>query len=111
MVKNEEERMNEQASEQNKLEKRMQKIRDEIIETYRKRKKSEKDFLEVVENQKKYWEGQLRNVDPEKDKKRFNELKGKIKNEKTLIQQIKEELENLDKEIESEKRHGKEHKY
>lgn len=108
----EKERIDKQARKHDTLTERIQKTRNEIIKTYRKRKKSEKDFLEVIKKQKKYWEDQLNNTDPKENKKRYDELKGKIKNEETLINQIKEELINLDKEIEAEAKHKeKEHKY
>lgn len=108
----EKEKMDKQARKYDTLEERMQKTRDEIMKTYRKRKESEKDFLEVIKNQKKYWENQLKVTDPQKDKKRYSELKEKIKNEETLIKQIKDELVNLDKEIEAENEHKeKEYRY
>lgn len=108
----EKERMDKQARKHDTLAERIQKTRDEIIKTYMKRKKSEKDFLEVIKNQKKYWESQLKITNPQKDKERYMKLKEKIKNEETLINQIKEELISLDKEIEAEVKHKeKEHKY
>lgn len=102
----EKERIDKQVRKHDTLEERIQKTRDEIIKTYNERKESEKDFLEVIKNQKKYWEGQLRNTDPEKDKERYDELKEKIKNEETLIGQIKDELNSLDVELGKEKEHG-----
>ncbi len=107
----EKERIDKQVRKHDTLEERIQKTRDEIIKTYNERKESEKDFLEVIKNQKKYWEGQLRNTDPEKDKERYDELKEKIKNEEALIGQIKDELNSLDVELGKEKEHEeKEHK-
>ena len=105
MPNQEDEMIEEQADKHEALEERIQKTRDEIIETYRQRKISEKDFLEIIENQKKYWESQLNNTDPQKDKERYNELKEKIKNEERFIVQIEEELTNLDKGLSKEKEH------
>lgn len=108
----EKERIDKQARKHDSLAERIQKTRDEIIKTYGERKKSEKDFLEVIKNQKKYWESQLKVTNPKKDKERYKELKEKIKSEETLINQIKDELNSIDKEIEKEKEHkGKERKY
>lgn len=108
----EKERINKQVRKHDTLAERMQKTRDEIIKTYMERKKSEKEFLEIIKKQKKYWEDQLKVTDPQKDKERYDELKGKIENEKTLIKQIKDELNSLDKEIGNEEEHKeKEHKY
>jgi hypothetical protein len=108
----EKERIDKQALKQDTLEDQMQKIRNEIMETYRNRMKSEKDFLEVIKKQKKYWEDQLKDTDPQKNKERYDELEEKIESEKTLIKQIKEELNNLDKELGKEEEHKeKERKY
>ncbi|MEL7670140.1 hypothetical protein [Methanobacterium sp.] len=107
----EKERIDKQVLKHDTLAERMQKTRDEIIKTYRERKKSEKEFLEIIKKQKKYWEDQLRVTDPQKDKERYDELKEKIKNEETLIGQIKDELNSIDKELGKEKEHKeKEHK-
>ncbi|MEN6293494.1 MAG: hypothetical protein ABFC34_05795 [Methanobacterium sp.] len=111
MPRQEKERIEKQAQKHDMLKEQMQKTRDKIIETYMERKESEKDFLKVIKNQKKYWEDQLKVTDPQKDKERYSELKGKIKDEETLIRQIKDELVSLDKEISKEKEHEeKEHK-
>ncbi len=113
MPEQEEERIGKQASKQGTLEEKLGKTRDQIIKTFKERRKSEKDFLEVIKKQREYWRGQLKNTDPQKDKERYDELKGKIKNEEKLIKQIEEELDNIDKEIEQEKEHKeaeKEHK-
>ncbi|WP_424355001.1 hypothetical protein [Methanobacterium sp. MBAC-LM] len=108
----EKERINEQARKHDTLEEQMQKTRDEIMKTYRERRGHEKEFLDVIKNQKRYWEDQLRNTDPEKDNERYEELKGKIENEKSLIKQIKDEIHDLNEELKNEKEHKeKEHKY
>ena len=108
----EKERIDKQARKHDTLAERLQKTRDEIMKTYIGRKQSEKDFLEVIKKQKKYWEDQLKNTDPQKNKERYDELEEKIENEKTLIKQIKDELNNLDKELGKEEEHKeKERKY
>ena len=97
---------------QETLEERLQKTRDEIINTFKARIVTEKEFLGTIKKQREYWKGQLKNTDPRKDKERYNELKEKIKNEEKLIKQIEEELDNINKEIEQEKEHKeKERKY
>lgn len=112
MPKGEKERIKEQARKHDTLEERMQRTRDEIMKTYMERRVHEKEFLEVIRNQKKYWEDQLKNTDPEKNRERYDELKERIKNEKTLIKQIKEEIHDLNEELKKEKEHKeKEHKY
>ncbi len=62
------------------LEQRFLNTHDKIIETYKDRKKFEKEYLEVIKKQKKYWTDRLSETDPKKDKERYNELKNKIKN-------------------------------
>ena len=105
MPRREDERINKQTREYKTLEERLEKTRNEIIETFKKRRESEKDFLDVVKKQKEYWIGQLGVTDPKKNKKRYDELKEKIKNEETLIKQIKEELIRIEEELKQERKH------
>lgn len=106
----EDERIVKQTHKQEKLEKRLHKIRNEIVETYKRRRESEKDFLEVIKKQMEYWKDRLSETDPEKNKKRYNELKQKIKGEETLIKQIKEELGRIDQELKQEREHEEKEK-
>lgn len=112
MPRQEEERMGKQARKHDTLQERLQKTRNEIIETFKARMGTEKEFLETIKKQREYWKGQLKNTDPGKNKERYNELKEKIKSEEKLIKQIEEELDNINEEIKQEKEHKeKEYKY
>ena len=105
MSRQEEERIGKQARKHDTLEERLQKTRNEIISTFKARIGTEKEFLETIKKQKEYWEGQLKNTDPQKNKERYNELKEKIKNEEKLIKQIEKELDNINEEIKQEREH------
>ena len=105
MPRQEKERIDKQVSKQETLEERLGKTRRQIIKTFKDRRKSEKDFLEVIKKQKEYWKGQLKNTDPQEDKDRYDELNEKIKNEEKLIKQIKDEIDRIDNEIKQEKEH------
>jgi len=105
MPLNEDERMSKQASEHETLEERLEKTRNEIMETFKRRRESETEFLGVIRKQKDYWTGQLEGTDPKKNKERYDELKEKIKNEEILIKQIKEELVRIDEELKQEEEH------
>jgi septal ring factor EnvC (AmiA/AmiB activator) len=107
MPENYEKRITEQARKCEKLKEEFANIRKDITRTVKERKKSEKDFLDVIKKQMEYWEDQLKNTDPQKDKERYNEIKGKIKSEKVLIKQIKDELDRIDQELKLEKEHKK----
>lgn len=104
MPEQEDKRIGKQVRKYEKLEDRFEKTRSKIIETFKNRIKSEKDFLEVIEKQREYWKDRLKETDPQKDKDRYNELKEKIKSEETLIKQIKEELVKIDEKIKQEHR-------
>ena len=102
MPEQEEENMDKK---QESLEERLEKTRKEIIETFKRRRESEKEFLEVIKKQNEYWKSRLKETDPKKDEKRYDELKEKIKNEKTLMGQIREELVRIDEELKQEREH------
>ena len=87
------------------IENKLQDTRDKILKTVIDRKKSEKDYLETIKKQKKYWEDQLKRTDPKEDKKRYDRIIENIDREKSLIIQIKEELNRIDKEFKMEIEH------
>jgi len=78
-----------------------------IMETVKNRQKTEKSYLDIIKKQKKYWEDQLKKIDPEINKNRYNELNENIEREKRLIKQIKEELDRIDKEFKMVKEYQK----
>lgn len=95
------------ARKKEKIEKEIQDTRDKIFETLRNRKKFEKDYGKTIKKLKEYWESQLDNVDPKKDKNRYNEIKKNIEREKNVLKQIEEELNKINQEIKMEKEHKK----
>jgi 2,3-bisphosphoglycerate-independent phosphoglycerate mutase len=105
MPRQEDEMIDKQVRKLETLEERLEKTRSEIIGTFKRRKESEKEFLEIIKKQKEYWEGRLKDTDPQKNKKRYSELEEKIKNEEMLIRQINEELDRIDEELEQERVH------
>lgn len=94
-----------QKAEKEEIRRKFQEIRSKIMETIKDRKQFEKDYLEIIKKQKRYWEDQLGNIDPEKDKNRYRELKENIRREKSLIIKIKEELNRIDEEFKMEMKH------
>ena len=96
-----------QMNKKEKIENEFQETHNKIIQTIKDRKRSEKEYLDIIKKQKKYWEGQLENTDPEKNKDRYNHLKENIKREENLIIQIKEELNRIDEQFKMEKEHQK----
>jgi len=94
-----------QRNKNEEIENKLQDTRDKILKTVIDRKKSEKDYLETIKKQKKYWEDQLKRTDPKEDKKRYDRIIENIDREKSLIIQIKEELNRIDKEFKMEIEH------
>lgn len=107
----EDERIMDEQKRKKEMEERFQDTHNKIIETFKDRKKFEKEYLDIIEKQKKYWNDRLKETDPQKNKERYDELKDKIKNEETLIKQIKDEVDRIDDALRLEKEHEEqEHK-
>ncbi|MGF7117767.1 hypothetical protein [Methanobacterium oryzae] len=78
----------EEKSEREEIENKFQDIQYRIMKTVKDRKRSETDFLDTIIKQKKYWEDQLDNTDPE-DKKDIMNLKRTLLEKKTLLNKLK----------------------
>lgn len=104
---NSDEKRDKNVSELENLQERYWDIHKSIVKTIKERERVEKEYLAVIKNQMKYWEDQLDNTDPLKNKKRYNELKKRIEVEKSLIKQIKEELVRIKEELKLEREHEK----
>ncbi len=103
--KTEHERITSESKKKADLEKEFQDTHKQILKTFKERRKFEIEYLAVIKKQKKYWNDRLKETNPQKDKKRYDELKDKIKNEEILIKQIKDEIEKIDKQVITEKEH------
>lgn len=96
---NSDEKITKKAGELENIEKKYWDIHKAIVKTIKERERVEKDYLGIIKNQMKYWQGQLDNTDPLKNKKRYNELKERIEVEKSLINKIEEELCRIKEEL------------
>ena len=66
------------------------------------RKRVEMEYLDAVKKQVGYWKNQVDFTDPEKDERRYNELKKNIEMEKEHIKQVQDELNTINEEIKRE---------
>ncbi len=65
-------------------------------------KRVEMEYLDAVKKQAGYWNNQINVTDPQKDEKRYNELKKNVEKEKEHIKQVQDELSWINEEIERE---------
>jgi hypothetical protein len=66
------------------------------------RKRVEMEYLDAVKKQVGYWKNQVNFTDPQKDEKRYDELKKNIEMEKEHIKQVQDELNVINEEIKRE---------
>lgn len=92
---------------QKKIEEELSKTRINIIRTIKDRKRVEMEYLDAVKKQMGYWKSQMDNIDAEKDKERYNEIKKNIEMEKSHIKQILDELDRINEELKIENVHQK----